>query len=157
MDGISAESVRALERGGRKEIVALILAIGSDPALLEGVSQALGGAGHQVSVAHDVPEAIESLHGLRPLVAIINRDHLVHGLTGAAIPLAKGGALVTYRTSDEEQRIAPFPSRRAPLAELQLPLERQRLLALVKVVEDRAKTCGHTPEEMDAIEDVSRS
>jgi DNA-binding NtrC family response regulator len=136
--------------------VALILVIGSDPALLEGVSQALGGAGHQVTVAHDVPEAMENLHGLHPLVAIVNRDHLINGLTGSAIPLAKGGALVTYRTSDDEPRTAAFPSRRAPLAELQLPLERKRLLALVKVVEDRAKTCGHTPDELDSIEDVSR-
>ena len=131
--------------------------VGSDPALLEGVSQALGGAGHQVTVAHDASDAMEALHGLRPLVAIVNRDHLVNGLTSSAIPLAKGGALVTYRTSDDEQRNASFPARRAPLAELQLPLERLRLLALVKVVEDRAKTCGHTPDEMDAIEDVSRS
>lgn len=136
--------------------MALILVIGSDPALLEGVSQALGGAGHQVTVAHDVSEAMENLHGLHPLVAIVNRDHLVNGLTGSAIPLAKGGALVTYRTADEEPRSASFPVRRAPLAELQLPLERQRLLALVKVVEDRARTCGRTPEESDAIEDVSR-
>jgi hypothetical protein len=136
--------------------VALILVIGSDPALLEGVSQALGGAGHQVTVAHDVPEAMESLHSLRPLVAIINRDHLVNGLTASAIPLAKGGALLTYRTSDDEPRSASFPGRRAPLAELQLPLERKRLLALVKVVEDRAKTCGHTPEEITAIEDTTQ-
>ena len=136
--------------------MALILVIGSDPALLEGVSQALGGAGHQVTVAHDASEAMENLNGLRPLVAIVNRDHLFNGLTGSAIPLAKGGALVTYRTSDDEPRSAAFPARRAPLAELHLPLERQRLLALVKVVEVRAKTCGRTPEEMDAIEDVSR-
>ena len=136
--------------------MALILVIGSDPALLEGVSQALGGEGHQVTVAHDVPEAMESLLSLRPLVAIVNRDHLVNGLTGAAIPLAKGGALVTYLTSDEEPRTAAFPSRRAPLAELRLPLERKRLLALVKVVEDRAKTCGRTPEELSAREDTTR-
>ena len=135
--------------------MALILVIGSDPALLEGVSQALGGAGHQVTVAHDVPEAMENLRGLRPLVAIVNRDHLFNGLTGAAMPLAKGGALVTYHTSDDEPRSSAFPLRRAPLAELQLPLERQRLLALVKVVEDRARTCGHTPEEMNAIEDTT--
>lgn len=134
--------------------MALILVIGSDPALLEGVSQALGGAGHQVTVAHDVVEAIETLHHLRPLVAIVNRDHLVDGLSSSAVPLAKGGALITYRASDDDPRNASFTSRRAPLAELQLPLERQRLLALVKVVEDRARTCGHTPEESEAIEDV---
>ncbi len=136
--------------------MALILVIGSDPALLEGVSQALGGAGHQVTVAHDVREAMENLHGLHPLVALVNRDHLVDGLTGFAVPVAKGGALMTYRTSDDEPRTS-YPARRAPLAELQLPLERKRLLALVKFVEDRAKTCGRAPEERDAIEDVSRS
>jgi DNA-binding NtrC family response regulator len=136
--------------------VALILVIGSDPALLEGVSQALGGAGHQVVVAHDVPEAMENLHHLRPLLAIVNRDHLVNGLTGSAIPLAKGGALVTYHTSDEDVRNASFAGRRPPLAELQLPLERKRLLALVKVVEERARTCGHTPEEVEAIEDATQ-
>ena len=131
--------------------------IGSDPALLEGVSQALGGAGHQVTVAHDAPEAMENLHGLRPLVALVNSDHLVDGLNAFALPVARGGALMTYHTSDDEPRKASFPTRRAPLAELQLPLERQRLLALVKFVEDRAKTCGHTAEEVDVIEDNSRS
>ena len=136
--------------------MALILVIGSDPALLEGVSQALGGAGHQVTVAHDVSEAMENLHGLRPLVALVNRDHLVDGLTAFAVPVAKGGAVMTYHSADDEPRKS-YPARRAPLAELQLPLERQRLLALVKFVDDRAKTCGHTPEEMDAIEDVTRS
>lgn len=137
--------------------MALILVIGSDPALLEGASQALGGAGHQVTVAHDVSEAMENLHGLRPLVALVNRDHLVDGLSAFAVPVARGGAVMTYRTSDDEPRKASYPARRAPLAELQLPLERQRLLALVKHVEDRAKTCGHTPEEVDAIEDTARS
>ena len=136
--------------------MALILVIGSDPSLLEGVSQALGGAGHQVTVAQDVPEAMESLNGLRPLVALVNRDHLVGEPSASAVPLARGGALITYRSSDEKPRNIPYQARRAPLAELQLPLERQRLLALVKFVEDRARTCGHTPEKSDAIEDVSR-
>ena len=101
--------------------MALILVIGSDPALLEGVSQALSGAGHQVKVAHDVPDAIENLNGLRPLVALIDREHLVDGLTGFDVPVAKGGALMTYRASEDEPRNAPYPARRAPLAELQLP------------------------------------
>lgn len=136
--------------------MALILVIGSDPALLEGVTQALGGAGHRVTVAHDVPEAMESLNGLRPLVALVNRDYLADQLSGFAIPIARGGALLTYRGSEDEPRNASFPARRAPLAELQFPLERQRLLALVKVVEDRARTCGHTPEESEAIEDTRR-
>lgn len=136
--------------------MALILVIGSDPALLEGVSQALGGAGHQVTVAHDVSEAMENLHGLRPLVALVNRDHFANGLTGFAVPVARGGALMTYRTSDEDPRPVPYQARRAPLAELQLPLERQRLLTLVKCVEDRARTCGRTPEEVDAAEGTTR-
>lgn len=122
--------------------------------MLEGVSQALGGAGHQVTVAHDAPEAMENLHGLRPLVALVSKNQFVDGLSAFAVPVAKGGALMTYSASDDEPRNAPYPARRAPLAELQLPLERKRLLALVKFVEDRARTCGRTPEELDAIEDT---
>jgi CheY-like chemotaxis protein len=136
--------------------VASILIVGSDPALLEGVSQTLAGAGHQVTLAHDVTEAVENLNGLRPLVALVNKDHLVAGAGGFAIPLARGGAMMTYRASDDEPRNVPFSVQRATLAELQLPLERQRLLALVKCVEERARTCGKTPEEGELLEEAPR-
>lgn len=132
--------------------MASILIVGTDPALLEGVSQTLGGAGHQVTVAHDAAEAVENLHGLRPLVALVNKDNLISGVGGFGVHLARGGALMTYRSSDDEPLSLPFSVQRATLAELQLPLERQRLLTLVKFVEERARTCGRTPDEGDSLE-----
>ncbi len=136
--------------------MASILIVGKDPALLEGVSQTLGGAGHQVTVAHDVAEAVENLHGLRPLVALVNKDHLVDGAGTSGVPLARGGALMTYSSSDDLPSSVPFSVQRATLADLHLPLERKRLLALVKVVEERARTCGRTPEESESVDGLAR-
>lgn len=124
--------------------------------MLEGVSQTLGGAGHEVTIAHDVAEAVQNLHGLRPLVALVNKDHLIDGAGTSGFPLARGGALMTYSSSDDVPSTVPFSVQRVTLADLHLPLERKRLLALVKVVEERARTCGHTPEESEAIDGQAR-
>ncbi len=58
------------------------------------------------------------------------------------VPLAPRGAFLVFHA--EGARNAPLPHRvqRATLAELELPLETQRLLALVRYVENRAHTLG---------------
>lgn len=127
--------------------MATILVVGPDTALLEGLMQTLVGAGQQVVVAKDIPEAIEALHGTHPLVAVVHRADLLNGGNVFRVPLAQGGALVAFHADDDEVAGLPFPLRRATLAELSLPLERQRLLALVRNVEDRARAAGRDPDE----------
>ncbi|MEO5903142.1 MAG: hypothetical protein ABIQ55_03935 [Gemmatimonadaceae bacterium] len=136
--------------------MALVLVVGSDLSSLEGISQTLGGAGHQVVIAQDVAEAHDMLRGIRPLVALVDRGALVEDAVAHPLPLMRGGALVTFRGPEENAEHFPFRLPRATLAELQLPLERQRLLALVKFVEDRARACGRAMPENDAPEDQAR-
>jgi len=132
--------------------VALILVVSADASFVEGVFQTLSAAGHQVVVAGEMSEAAEALHGALPLVALINREELT-SFGAPAIPLAPGGALLTFRTVDEAQASLPFRVRRATLADLQLPLERKRLLALVKFVENRARASGRGSEDAESVED----
>ena len=127
--------------------MAMILVVGPDEALLEGISQTLVGAGYQALVVQDVPHAVEALGSDRPLMAVVHRDELVQNGAGSRVPLAPGGALVSFHTEDTRESQLPFALKRATLAELQLPLERHRLLALLRHVESRASiTRGHTEE-----------
>ncbi len=122
--------------------MATILVVGPDMALIEGLNQTLVAAGHRVTVARDTSEAIRALRGVRPLMAIVDRAELFADGTTFRVPLAQGGALVAFQ-ADESLRIPlPFPIQRAMLASLQLPLERQRLVALAANVEARAKAAG---------------
>jgi DNA-binding NtrC family response regulator len=129
--------------------VASILVVGPDVALLEGVAQTLVGAGHHVAVAKDIPEALETLHGSHPLIALVSCEELVSRGAMLNSVIAHGGALLAYHCDDAEEAGLPFRVKRTTLAELRLPLERQRLLALVKYVESRARAAGRDADEGD--------
>jgi CheY-like chemotaxis protein len=135
--------------------VASILVVSSDSSFVEGISQTLSAAGHQVVVAHEMSEATETLRGVLPLVALVNREELTSS-NASAVPLARGGALLTFRTGDDASASLPFHVRRATLADLQLPLERKRLLALVKFVENRARASGRASDDTYPLEDNPR-
>jgi len=122
--------------------VALIVVVGPDAALLEGVSQTLVAAGHRAVVASDVTEAIDSLGGERPLMVVIDCASLVTSGVAFRSSLAHGGAVIAFHCDDVESERLPFEIKRAALAELRLPLERQRLLALARSVEARAHAAG---------------
>ena len=119
-----------------------ILVVGSDPALIEGVVQTLAAADHKVTIASDIPEAILSLGGRRPLVAVVHRAELFSDGTTFRIPLALGGALVVYHQDETKPSPLPFPVQRAVMASLELPLERKRLVALIAKVKARAQVTG---------------
>ena len=127
--------------------MALIVVVGPDAALLEGLSQTLVGAGYEVLVAADIPETLESLRGEHPLMAVVHRDELIRSGAGFRLALAKGGALLSFQTDDMEEDHLPFALKRATLAELRLPLERHRLLALAHHVESRIHITGRDVSE----------
>jgi DNA-binding NtrC family response regulator len=135
--------------------VASILVVSHDSSFVEGIFQTLSTAGHQVTVASEMSEAADALHGALPLVALVNRDELM-STSAPAVLLARGGALMTFRTTEDAPATLPFRIRRATLADLQLPLERQRLLALVKFVETRARASGRTSDDAELVEDYPR-
>lgn len=136
--------------------MASILVVGPDVALLEGVCQTLIGAGHKVVAATDIPEALETLKGARPLVALVDCDELTKGGSIFRVALAQGGALLAFHGDEVEGVDLPFRLQRATLAELRLPLERQRLLALVRYVESRARAAGRESVDDEGTEAGAR-
>jgi DNA-binding NtrC family response regulator len=125
------------------DMVTTILLVGSDSALLEGLSQTLAARGYATAVASSLQEARECAATKTPLVAVIERD-LAASAPGLVlgIPLVRGGALVAFHQRPEERAMIAPAVQRALLADLALPLERNRLLALVQHVEERVRATG---------------
>lgn len=120
------------------------LVIGSDESVLEGIAQALGAAGLRCHVVRSIAEAVAVLGEVRPVVTLVER-------ACAADPefqrfrLPVGTALVLYRHDDEPTPPLPTAVQRLTLADLVLPWERQRLIAVVQRVTQRAVAAGRVP------------
>ena len=142
--------------------MAPIVLIGSDASLLEGIAQTLGTAGLRSRIASSPAEAAQRRGEEPPLVLIVERALVVRDREARAellrLPLAPGGAVLLYRpgggpgdVEDDAEAALPAPLRRTTLAELTLPLERHRLVALVHSIESRAERTGRgrrqTPPE----------
>jgi DNA-binding NtrC family response regulator len=120
-----------------------ILLIGPDAPLLEGLSQSLAALGHAPVVALSLHDARELALQQAPLVAVVSRALAAEASADLlGIRLAPGGALVLYRSVGGQQVALAPTLQRNVLADLTLPLERNRLVALVVHVEERAKAAG---------------
>src|SRR5436190_2982713 len=133
-----------------------ILLVGSEEPLLEGLAQSLGAMGHAPRVAASVVEARELALMIPPLVAVVARSMAMEsGADALGITLAPGGALVLFHGVGSSSQTLPYAVQRQVLADLALPLERNRLVALVQHVEDRARATGRTargePEDRASI------
>lgn len=129
-----------------------VMLVGTDVALLEGLAQSLAALGHGSRVAQSLAEAfaLSSVHA--PLILVVDRALASSGGTELlSSPLAAGGARLLYRTDATPLGPLPPALQRAVLAELSLPLERHRLVALIESVGERARLSGrslrHTPPE----------
>ncbi|MEO7083344.1 MAG: hypothetical protein ABI442_05940 [Gemmatimonadaceae bacterium] len=130
-----------------------ILLVGAEHALLEGLAQTFGALGMSPSVAASLSEARELAIHSSPLVAVISRTLAVEaGADTLGIPLSPGGTLVLYRSANHDPVALPPALQRAVLADLSLPLERNRLVALVQRVEDRAIATGRSSQPNKAKE-----
>src|SRR3954447_10729811 len=131
----------------KDESTTMILLVGSDPALLEGVVQTLAARGYATTVSSSLQEAAERCGESAPLVAVIDRD-LAADAPGLVlgIPLVRGGALVVFHQRVQQPAMLAPALQRALLADLALPLERNRLLALVQHVEERVRATGRQAE-----------
>jgi DNA-binding NtrC family response regulator len=127
----------------KDESTTMILLVGGNAALLEGVVQTLAARGYGTAVSSSLQDATESCAGNPPLVAVIDRDFAAEapGMV-LGIPLVRGGALVVFHQRVEQLAMLAPALQRALLADLALPLERNRLLALVQHVEERARATG---------------
>lgn len=122
-----------------------VLLLGPDQAALEGLAQALTAAGCRTHVAGSLLEAACEATAAPPLVALVHRRLALTHPGIANLPLAPGGALVLYGAA-REARCAHSPAvQRATLADLTLPLERHRLLALLQHLAHRALAAGRPP------------
>lgn len=126
----------------------MILLVGSDSALLEGLAQSFAARSCPICVAPGLTEGHEAVSTNPPLVAVIERAMAVAAPGKAlALPLAPGGAIVLFhQRSDVLTPLAPA-LQRALLADLALPLERHRLFALVQRVAERAQATGRQTRE----------
>ena len=147
--------------------MAPIVLIGTDASLLEGIAQTLGAAGHRTRIARSAAEAASPPEEDAPLIVLAERALTLRDGEATAellrIPLAPGGAVLLFRTgaaaapaSESAEPPLPAALRRATLAELTLPLERHRLVALAHSIEERALLTGRgnrapTPPENRAI------
>lgn len=124
----------------------MFLLIGPDEALLEGVAQLLAGAGHGVRVARSLEDAEELARQRAPLLIVVDRATIIAdgGERLSRFPLAPGGAFVMYRTTNDQGANLALAHgiARQTLADLSLPLERQRLAALAQYVNARARGSG---------------
>lgn len=118
-----------------------IILTGSNEALLEGLSQSLTALGHRALLTGDVTEAIDLAVSQPPLIAIVAQSALRADARALRIPVLPGGAILLYRGSGDPPT-SFAGSYRSVLAELVLPLERNRLFALVQHVEERARVTG---------------
>lgn len=120
-----------------------ILLVGTDVSLLEGLAQSLAAQGHATRVAPTFGEALEISTAFHPLIAVIERSMAANSVREVlGLTLAAGGAVVLYRSSADQRSAVPHVLQRHVLADLALPLERNRLCALVQSVRDRAAAAG---------------
>ena len=121
--------------------MATILLTGINEALSEGLVQSLTALGHRAILTSDVAEAIDLASHQPPLLAIVAQSALRSDARALRIPVLPGGAILLYRGANDSPT-SFAGSYRSVLAELVLPLERNRLFALVQHVEERARVTG---------------
>jgi hypothetical protein len=124
--------------------VVKVILVGTDVALLEGLAQTLIGFGHEVSLAETVGEAGGAVNGNLPAIAVVSCEALENGGPAFTLPLMPGGAIIVYGKTHGERPFLTQKLQRATLAHLVLPLERNRLLALVHSFESRSRTTGRS-------------
>lgn len=123
----------------------MILLVGENTALLEGIAQALANSSQRVAVAHSLEEAMDLQSRDQTVLTVVERSLVADGDTRRDFlrnVLSGGGAVVTYREAGDTSRALPALLARHVLADLVLPLERNRLVALAEHVASRAKVVG---------------
>jgi len=134
-----------------------ILLVGTELPLLEGLAQSFAALGFTPTVVQTLHEAREVAAQHPPLVAVVSRSLAAASTSDAmSIPVAPGGALVLYRAVGSPLVTLSPTVQRAVMADLALPLERNRLVALVQHVGERARLAGRGPDDRSP-EHVSRA
>jgi len=121
-----------------------VILVGTDAALLEGLAQSYATNGFTPHVVPTLIDACEIAAESAPILAVVSRDLALASVGDAlAIQLAPGGSLALYHGGDSADA-TPALLARSVVAELVLPLERLRLVALTKSLAGRATVVGRT-------------
>jgi len=129
----------------------MILLVGTNAPALEGLIQTLSAAGIRSRLARGLGGARDIAAVERPLILVVERSLAVASVSETLwVPLAPGGALVLFRSGEARSGALSPSLQRVVLADLSLPLERNRLLALVQHVETRARSAGRLTQDMPA-------
>jgi len=125
------------------ETMTQILLVGTELPLLEGLAQSFAAQGFAPVVAQSLHDAREAAAHDPPLIVVVSRALAATASAETlSIPLAPGGAFVLYRSVTTALVTLPASVQRAVLADLSLPLERNRLMALVHHVDERVRVTG---------------
>jgi ActR/RegA family two-component response regulator len=131
-----------------QEFMTQILLVGTELPLLEGLAQSFAALGFAPTVVQTLHEARECAAQHPPLVAVVSRALAAAATSDVmGIPVAPGGALVLYRAVGSPIAALSPTVQRAVMADLALPLERNRLVALVQHVGERARLTGRGPDD----------
>jgi hypothetical protein len=126
----------------------MLLVIGTDDALLEGLAQALATTGRRVVTCQSLDEGAQFARDEPPLLLVVERSLLTApcDIALSRVPVRNGGALVTYRAAGTAVISLSLPPAlsRLQMADLELPLERNRLLALAEHLSMRARHAGRS-------------
>jgi DNA-binding NtrC family response regulator len=123
-----------------------ILLIGTDLPLLEGLAQTFASLGFNPLVAQSINEGRELAAQHLPLVVLLSRSLTTTGAEALTIPLAGGGARLLYHSAGGSAAAFSVTVHRSVLADLTLPLERNRLITLVQRVDERARATGRSDD-----------
>ena len=135
------------------ETMTQILLVGTELPLLEGLAQSFAAQGFAPVVAQSLHDARESAAHNPPLIVVVSRALAATASAETlSIPLAPGGAFVLYRSVTTALVTLPASVQRAVLADLSLPLERNRLMALVHHVDERVRVTGRGVDDTPADE-----
>jgi len=120
----------------------LVLAVGGDEVVLEGIVQTLVASGFRVRHSADAADAADAAAEEAPLLMLVSSRLDGRLAELMRLPRQARGAVVLWHSSRERRAVMAPWLQRGVLAELELPLERARLLALSRFVLDRYVEAG---------------
>ncbi len=120
--------------------MASVLIIGARHDLLETVVLTLRSAGFLVHVAESVASASALARASPPIAVVIERALAAADPSAFGLPVLQGGAFILFRTADDSADVYSPGLARAAMAELTLPLEKQRLTALLQRLAERHRS-----------------
>jgi DNA-binding NtrC family response regulator len=127
-----------------------VLIVGGEAAVQEGVLQAVRAAGMRAEAFADAEAARDAASGDPPMAVVVHLDVARRAESAKQIPLRPGGAVILFRDGESAGASAGQAFGRTVVAELSLPLERARLVALLNRLVERARITGRDRRPPDA-------